>query len=487
MNKNDRSHLQQWFAQASIITLICVSVTVPAITITQALPFFKVEQLLLPLIFLIYGWLLLAGVVRRVGWNAMLLVGLMYCICNAISIWYGAELLGHPVILRDFYELPKVWLPVAFFIVAYEAELSEVALRRLIRVFSFSILGVCLYAWAQFAGISFTYKLNPYYSSGGHIDQALQYAGRVYATMGNPNVLGQLMTWCVVLFVLATLYRVGSSLWNILIASACLITLAMTGSRFGLLTVCVGVLLILGIVSSSRRRGMLQISLLLVLVPLFAFAYQTVASSNRRTLERYQTLRDPLNIDSLRQRVDDLWRDQWDDFTKSPFLGHGPAKALDRLGYSDSEYLAGLKEKGILGLAVFLGYYLYPLYRLRKGQRAAFALANTLIESAPATVLSVHFGLIIGLLALITNIPMATFYTPFLQAFLWLWLGVGARSAATAQQLNSVTFLNLKHQKDFSKVPKLVHLGTTWEQNPPNIMQNRTLGHRKRLDESTTC
>jgi hypothetical protein len=30
---------------------------------------------------------------------------------------------------------------------------------------------------------------------------------------------------------------------------------------------------------------------------------------------------------------------------------------------------------------------------------------------------------------------MSTFYSPFLQGFLWMWLGVGARSAARAREL----------------------------------------------------
>ena len=460
MNANDRSRLWEWFAQLSIITLICVSVTAPAITFTQALPFFKVEQLLLPFIFLIYAWLLLAGVVQQIRWNHMFLIGLLFCICNVTSIWYGADLLGHAVILRDFYELPKVWLPVAFFTVAFEAELSETALRRLVLIFSAAILTVCLYAWAQFAGLGFTYRLNSFYSSGGHIDLALQYAGRVYATMGNPNVLGQLMTWCVVLFVLAALHRVGKWWWDILVASACLITLAMTGSRFGLITVVIGILLVFGIISTSQRRNLAQIAFLLLLVPGLVWVYGAVVRSNSRTFERYQTLRDPLRIDSLRQRVDDLWQDQWEDFTKSPFVGHGPAKALDRLGYSDSEYLAVLKEKGLLGLVVFLGYYLYPLHLLRQGERAVSSLGYQFSDSAPATILSVHFGFILGIMALITNVPMSTFYTPFLQGFLWLWLGVGARSARTVQEIHQLVISEPEVKSSIFEIEQAKPAGT---------------------------
>jgi hypothetical protein len=435
MNVYDSWRLREWLAHLAVISLICISVTAPSILIAQALPYFRVEQLLLPLVFAIYAWLLLAGIARPVRFNGMFIIGLFYCACNAVSIWYGADIMGHTVILRDFYELPKVWLPVVFFTLTYEAALSEASLRRLIVSFSFAILPVCFYAWAQFTDLGFTHRLNSFYSTGGHIDQALQYANRVYATMGNPNVLGQLMTWSVLLFLLAAIFHVGSRSWNLLVASACLITLSMTGSRFGLLTVSIGILFLFLLVSSSRRRGLARMAFLFLLIPVLAWTYQTVATSNRRTLERYQTLSNPLKIDSLRQRLDDVWQDEWRDFTQSPFVGHGPAKSFYTQGFADSEYLGVLREKGLIGMVVFLGYYLYPLFLIQKGERAARRFGGSLEEQTPATVLSIHFGLIVVVLALIMNLGMSTFYSPFLQGFLWMWLGIGARSAETARAL----------------------------------------------------
>lgn len=429
MNELDKLTLRQWLGQFAVITMICVSVTAPAMTISPAIPYFKVEQLLLPIFFCVYAWLLLAGVAKTIRFNGMFLIGFLYCISNAISIWYGAEILGHSVILRDFYELPKVWLPVVFFTLAYEAELSEQSLRRLIAFFSIAILPVCFYAWGQFAGLGFTYKLNSYYSSGGHIDSALEYAHRAYSTMGNANVLGQLMTWCVALFVLAALFRVGNRYRNLLIALACLVTLVMTGSRFGLLTLIAGFTLIFGVVSFARRWSLVQVGLLLLLVPASILIYQTVATSNRQTLARYQSLKNPLQIDSLRERLDSLWQQEWEDFTKSPIVGHGPAKTIYTTGFADSEYLGVLREKGLIGLLIFLGYYLYPLYLIRRGQRAARFYSASIVDQAPATLVAIHFAMIIGVLALIMDVGMSTFYSPFLQGFLWLWFGLGARAA----------------------------------------------------------
>jgi hypothetical protein len=431
MHLADKLRLRQSLARFAVITLVCLSVTAPAVLLSPALPYFKVEQLLLPVLLGAYVWLLLAGLARPIRLTGMFLVGLLYCLWNALSLWYGAEILGHTVAFRDFYELPKVWLPVLFFTIAYEAHLSESSLRRLIGVFSFAILFVCAYAWGQFFDLGFTHQLNSYYSSGGHIDTALEFARRAYATAGNSNILGELMTWCFVLFLLAALFRAGSRLGNTLVAIACLVTVVMTGSRYGLLTITLALLLIFGLALSGQRRGRAQIAMLLLLLPLFAWTYETVATRNRRTLERYETLSNPLQIDSLRGRVDDVWPESWADFVRSPLIGNGVSKTYFDRGERvvDSEYLGVLREQGVFGLAIYLGYFLVPLHLIRKGQRLAPASRLAVAKVAPATLAAIHASFLMGILALVMNIGMGTFYVPFVQAFLWLWLGIGARAA----------------------------------------------------------
>lgn len=411
--------------------MVCLSVTAPAIVI-GSLPFVKVEELLLPVIVGAYLWLLLIGVARPIRFNGMFVIGFLYCACNGFSIWYGARILGHPVLLSDLYELPKVWLPVAFFTIAYEATLSESAIRRLLSYFSVSILLVCVYAWGQFFGLGFTYKLNPFYSIiGGHIEAALEYGRRVYATVGNPNVLGALMVFSVVLFVLAALFRVGGSIRNVFVALSCLVTLVMTGSRYGVLSIVLAFLLILLVAATAGRNRSARVAALLVVLPAFVWIFVAVATTNRETLERYQTLKKPLQIDSLRERLEGGWIEGWSDFKSSPVFGHGPGKAFlsPHGGVIDSEYLSVLREKGSVGFLVFLCYYLYPIYLIRNG-RKAIRLSDPLTEQLPAHAVCVNAGFVMGALALVMNVGMSTFYTPFLQGFLWLWLGIAAGCAA---------------------------------------------------------
>jgi len=434
MNTIDRIHLTRFLSELAAIAMISASTIAPAVIFSASLPYFKVEQLLIPVIACVYLCLLLSGITRAIRLNALFLIGFLYCLCNVISIWYGATILGHPVAGRDYYELPKVWLPVAFFTFGYECRLSELSHRRLISALRIPAILVCFYAWSQFANLPFTYKLNALYSSGGHIDLALQYARRVYATMGNPNVLGQLMVFCTLLFLLAFLNRVGNRLLHLFVAFACVITLVMTGSRFGLISAVLGLLILAFLVSFTGRRELVKLGLLLLFVPVFIGMYQMVATSNRRTIERYETLRNPLEIDSLRQRVDQLWKDEWRDFSESPVVGHGPAKSVFTLGYTDSEYLEVLRSLGTVGLIFYLGYYLVPLYLIGRGLRASH---NSVYASArePATLACSQFGFLMAVLALFMNIPMSTFYNPFLQGFIWIWLGISANAASAFGQL----------------------------------------------------
>ena len=415
--------------QICVIALIFISVTAPPLVISGNLPYVKAEQLLLPVIFLLYTWFLLAGYARPIRFNGMFIVGILCCCSITISMWYGSSILGHTVLIRDFYELPKVWLPVIFFTVTYEAELSESSLRRLLDFFAVAVLLVCFYAWAQFFNLGIKDYLDAHYSGGKHIDDSLEYARRVYSTMGNPNVLGQLMTWSIIAYTMAAIFRAGKRWRNVTVALACLITLGMTGSRYGLITTTLGLILIFAMPSFSRRRRMGQLGLLLILLPVFVWIFAAVASSNQRTLERFESLRHPLQVDSLRDRLDNLWRDALSDFARSPIVGHGPAKTLYTGVVTDSEYLDALKEYGIVGFLTFIAYYLFPGFLLWKGLRASRRVAPWLEACAPATFMTLCLCFVMVITALVMAFGESTFHNQLLQGFFWMWMGIGARSA----------------------------------------------------------
>ena len=430
--------LSQHLAKICLILLVCASITAPAITIHQGLPWMKAEQLLLPVILVIYTWLLMAGLARLIRFNWMFLVGAIYTLSIILSIAYGADILRQSVILRDFYEIPKAWLPVVFFTLAYEAELPEESLRRLFAFFAAAVFFICLYAWGQWFGLGITHVLNTFYSGGEHIDVGLERYRRVYSTMGNANVLGQLMTWSIVAFTMAILFRVGSRARNVIVVFACLVTLAMTGSRYGLITTGFGIVLIVLLPSTNRRRRFAQLGILLVLLPVFGWTIASVASRNRATLDRLESLKNPFETDSFRKRLNVLWRDAGSDIAQSPFLGYGPAKTRFTGTFTDSEYLDVLKQFGIIGFLSYIAYYLFPLSLLWKGIRTAWRAGPFFGEWGPATFLTLCLSFVMVITALLMNVGESTFYNQLLQAFLWLWMGLGARSAKYITDVSSI-------------------------------------------------
>jgi O-antigen ligase len=426
-----RAGFGQIMGQLCIISALCISVLAPPIVLSDAYPKIEVEQALLPLILLVYGILLLTGAVKLIRLNGMFVVGVMYFLCTIISMWYGSDILHHTLILRDYYELPKAWLPVIFFTMAYEADLTETSLRRVLTFMAVSFILVCLYAWGQFLELGFTYKLNILYSGGEHIDLGLENARRAYSTMGNPNILGQLMSWGLIAYTMAFLYGVGSRIRNLGIAFMCLVTVVLSGSRYGLLTSVLGFALILAMTTSTRRRRAAQLGFLILLLPIFAWTFAAVEVKNQSAVERFGQLKRPADINSLRERLDDLWLDAGDSFSKSPVVGHGPAKVVFTDVHTDSEYLNVLKQYGVVGFLPYMAYYLFPVYLFWKGLRADKRTGHFLEEHLPATYWSWRFGFVMIVMLLVMNIGEFVFYNDKLQAFWWIWLGICARSART--------------------------------------------------------
>lgn len=425
-----RTRLATRLAQSNLVLLLCLSITAPVFTLTTALPWFKVEQLALPIVAFLYLWLLFAGRARPFQFNGMFLIGASYALSVGISILYGSVLLGHSVIIRDFYEIPKVLLPVAFFIIGSEARMSEASLHKLFNYLALCILFVCFYAWTQWMDLGISHFLSKFYSGGAHIEGALSHYRRVYSTMGNPNVLGQLMTLSIIAYALAALFQLGSSSRNFAMILACLVTLGMTGSRYGLVNTGLGLAMALSVAIFFRRRFSFLV-FTIILFCIFGTAAYNIAGRNQATSDRFQTLRNPLTTDSLRTRVDVLWRDAEREFSQSPFFGHGPAKAIFSDVVTDSEYLDVLKEFGILGFFGYLAYYLFPLKIIWKGIGRARRINPGVERKLPATFLAMCFSFLLILIALVMNIGMSTFYNPALQGFLWFWMGIGVSAAKT--------------------------------------------------------
>jgi O-antigen ligase len=434
---------RQYLGAAAIILVLCFALLAPGMNLGNDTLTIKAEVLLLPVLIAGYIWLLMAGRVQLIGFNGMFLVGALFCFCIALSLFYGFAVLGHPVILRDLYEIPKACLPVLFFTLGYEANLSENSLRRLFNYLAGGLFLVCIFAWAQFLRVPFTGHLNVLYSAGEHAEKTLRAINRVYSTMGNPNVLGQLMDWGIAAFLLALLFAEGNRVRNLLLLSSCFVTLAMTASRYGLLGALLDLILVLGLLlsASKNRNRVFHVVLLALSLPLFFLVFRMVETSTFGVSQRFEELRHPLQADSLRMRLDIVWHDAWTYVVASPWLGHGPAKQVFSDVVTDSEYLDILKQFGIIGFLSYLGYFLFPLGLTLRGLRAARSSDQALESGFAATLLTLRLAFIICVSALFMNIGESTLRNAPLQGFVWLWLGLGASAAQTIGRVCESKFL----------------------------------------------
>ena len=150
--------------------------------------------------------------------------------------------------------------------------------------------------------------------------------------------------------------------------------------------------------------------------------------------KRFDELQNPLQVASLRDRLDLLWVDAIDYFLSSPIVGHGPAKAIFREVFTDSEYLDILKWYGVVGFVIYLGYYCWPMLRLRKGLNDSDRLGPRLEHHLQANLLVTRFGFVALWMALFMNIGMFTCFNWYIMGYLWVLTGISVRAAEVVSE-----------------------------------------------------
>ena len=427
------SHTAKSLLALSVFVLMAAVLLCPGIRLGPdfTLP---VEVLLLPAVAYLYFLLVCMGSARPLRVQLFHVFGALFSFSVLVSMLYGSTHFHYVLLIRDYYEVPKMWLPVLFFTVAYEADLNDRAMRRLLTVLGFATLLVCLYGWAQFLDLPGINKLNPYYSGGEHHDLNLQINKRVYSTLGNPNVLGQFLSCVFVCYTLTFLSKVGNRIGSAIIVMTIASTIVLTGSRYALIVSSFGLLFVLGLTLSGAGRAVKLVSfsfLLGILVWSFMATQKTAMEATRR----FQELSHPTEVGSLRDRLDLLWIDAFKYFESSPALGHGPAKTIFTGVWTDSEYLDVLKNYGINGFVFYISMYLWVLLQLWRGLRIHRSWRRQMGETFIENLLFVRLGFVLILAALIMNIGMTTYFDWQFNTFFWLIMGLTVRSAHNIEDL----------------------------------------------------
>jgi O-antigen ligase len=422
--------LGKHFLELSVLILMITCLLAPNVEFDPNL-ILPIEVLMLPVICYLYFLLACMDSVRPLRVGFLQVSGALFSLSVLVSMFYGSTFLNHEILTRDYYEVVKVLLPVLFFTIAYEADLDDRALRRLLALLSFATLLVCLYGWAQFLNVPGTDRLNSYYSSGGAHALGLELERRVYSTLANPNVLGQFLSCALICYVLKFLSKVGNRIGSAIIALTIASTLVLTGSRYALIVSAFGLLLVIQLTFSGTEQIVKQLvsATLLLVVLICTFLVTKNAASDSQAARRFQELSHPSEVQSLRDREDFLWLDALEYFESSPIFGHGPNKAIFTGVWTDSEYLDVLKSYGMTGLALYLTIHLWVLIQLWRGLRAQSMCGSRVRVLLSGELLLVRFGFFLILAGLAMNIGMATYFNSKFNTVFWLILGIAVRSA----------------------------------------------------------
>ncbi|HME13010.1 MAG TPA: O-antigen ligase family protein [Candidatus Acidoferrum sp.] len=432
-----RTWIAKFLGEAGLILLLCVSITAPAIALGPSWPYIRTETVLLVALIAAYGWTMLTGTVKSARFHPFYVIGTLFAISVSASLTYGTIVLGHELLYRDLFEVLKCWLPVLFFTFAYEAEMSERGIQRLLNYFALATALVCGFGWAQFLNLEIAARLQHFYGDEGHNYLALLLYKRVHSTMANPNVFGEFLSWTLVVYTLAFLFDCGSRLRNLGIGLLCAVTITLTSSRYALLASILGLLLVLGMAMSARGRGA-KLAGLLFLVAVFAGVFVVVQRESYFAATRFQELSNPTQVTSLRERLDSLWLDAGDYVVQSPWVGHGPAKAIFEEAYTDSEYLDVMKCYGGIGFVIYGAYYLWPLFRIRRTLRALRFMSPEVEDRLRGNALLTRAGFAMLCMALFMNIGMFTYFNWVLTGFFWMWVGLAVRGAQFIGEMNAV-------------------------------------------------
>lgn len=424
-------------AEICVFALVTTILLTPAIQPFRGFPSIRLEQILVVGICYLYLIALMAGGAHRPEYHYPYLWLILFSVLVMGSLVYGAVFLKQEIIGRDYYEVPKIWLAVLLFMIGFEARLGEKSLRRFLVVLGLCTVTICAYAAAQYWRLPGVDVLdNFYFLTEDNYNGMIRY-GRIYATFGNANVLGQFLSCMTICYITAVLGRVGRRMWSTILTLLAMLVLTLTASRYGLISTSFGSLLVLALVGFSGRRNSARIAAFFLLCSALAGIYVTTEKGSPYIQARSEELRHPEEVRSVRDRLDNLWLDSYDDLKVSPILGYGPSKKRYGEAVTDSEDLDVLRRYGLLGFAVYFSVFLWVLIKLFRGLKAIKSLVRSQESAWSANVLMVCAGFVLTLMDIGMNIGMSTFYNFQFGSFFWLFLGLATRSAQTVTQVSA--------------------------------------------------
>lgn len=355
----------KWLAAA----VLGMGILLPSFKVASGLPDVRPEELLLVLFLLCLPWLRFKLEPARVAEIGRAIAALL--IVTLVSIIWARLFLHCRAGLRDLFELIKPLKYYFIILLVASAGLEKKGLERNFRwfwIFSGCFILACFLEYWNIGGIR--QYLLPYAPDKVALSRLA--SPRIMGLMGNPNYTG-LFLMLVISFAFSSLlfYRNSFRTGIFYVAMFSLAGMAefLTMSRTAMAATLVSLVFIGAkfLISPrvSRRQAAIALGVIVLIMAVF------LAAAGEEFLWRYQAA---LHLDTNTSFQAKLvfWQQAWDLYKQSPIFGWGPAKSL-MTGVVDNEYLLIARRYGLVGLIIYLGFYLSIFRLIRNNTSPAFS------------------------------------------------------------------------------------------------------------------
>jgi len=385
-----------------VVPLMIASVILPPIRMPSQMPAVRLE-----LILVLVAWLLLLlgslSTGRRIKfkWGPVYKWFFVFGITIFASIAYVALVKGYYPVGPDFWEFGKLLEYFLIFALITNLEISLRDLKKyyliLLMVFSIS----AIFGFAQYWNVfDIDHSAIVFYYAPTQTSGLLSWGHRIVGTTGNPNEFAALMVLAASLALAGALWLKGKSvrLFSWLGFVVFSFSVMLTLSRSGLLGLIVASAFILFFKYPVYFRFKGALHLVFRIIPiLLIIVFILIQLSPSTFFFRIEDALHPTTATSLQGRLVN-WGINLEIWKQSPLFGWGPGKAT-MTTIVDNEWILLLRRYGIIGLSIFLIWFIKMYSRLSQivkesSSNYAKAIAIGLQATFPAYAVYMIFAVV---------------------------------------------------------------------------------------------
>ena len=348
-----------------LFLLIGLAILTPPIEFSSSLPAVRFEEIIIymffPLILILnYGQLSLSKPAR-----AFIKIYCAFILFAVISTFYGYFALNVPPSVRDLFEIITYLKYLLIFLTLHTFRIEPKRITPILYFILITIMISGAFGILQYFGVfNLDSITGPYYLQ----DRIHLINNRLTATYKNPNTYSAILVTGHLIALGLFFYEDRRKQKTLLLFSIALLAvfILFAASRTMIAAYLLVTVIMILIGASKAGYSKLQIiSLITVLGISFLIA---VSFISYRIIVRLESGLDIFSDESFAMRIL-AWYLNLQLFFQSPILGWGAAKAIHTT-VVDNEFILILRRYGIIGLTIFAGIYLQPMFTAFKNLKS---------------------------------------------------------------------------------------------------------------------